>query len=322
MKFRTALYTSIPVASALTACAAENADTPVSQEALVTNGGWSLNPARDLNAFFECLEEREMTLVSAHRGGAAPGYPENSIEAIRHTLSQAPALVEIDVATSSDGVLYLMHDDALDRTTTGTGEAKDRPWSYVSGLNLVDEMGHETEFKPPRLSDVLKELDDRTIVQIDFKRSTRYEDVINEVNRQGAEDRVVYIAYSLAAAEKLHRLAPQSMISLNISSQSELNSAVAAGVPDDRLLGFTGIEEPNPRLAAQLNARDVEVIFGTLGGRNSIDEQIARAGDAERYADIAEIGVDIIATDRPVEANAALEQYGRAASAGVCGISK
>lgn len=322
MKFRTTLSALIPVASLVIACSPEGTGPKAISSEDVTDNGWSINPSGDLNSFFECLEEKEITLVSAHRGVATASYPENSLEAIRQTLSQVPALIEIDVATSADGVLYLMHDDTLDRTTTGTGKTNEQPWAYISSLNLIDDNGRKTGFKPPRLSDVLTELDDRTIVQIDFKRTTRYEDVISEVNNQDADDRVIYIAYSLAAAEKLHRLAPQSMISLNIASQSELNSAVAAGVPDDRLLGFTGIDEPNPRLTSQLNARDVEVIFGTLGGRNSIDEQIRQSGDSDRYLDIAKIGVDVIATDRPVEAFAALAKGGRAASAGICGISK
>jgi len=112
------------------------------------------------------------------------------------------------------------------------------------------------------------------------------------------------------------------MISLSINSQSELNRAVAAGIPADRLLGFTGIENPRPRLFNVLNDRDVEVIFGTLGGRNAIDKAIARSGDDARYGDIAHQGVDILATDRPIEAHKALVEAGVAPTPGVCGLNK
>ncbi|VAW02017.1 Glycerophosphoryl diester phosphodiesterase, partial [hydrothermal vent metagenome] len=109
--------------------------------------------------------------------------------------------------------------------------------------------------------------------------------------------------------------------SLGINSQSELNGAVAAGIPANRLMGFTGTEAPRPRLFSTLNARNVEVIFGTLGGGGSIDKAIARSGDAARYADIAAAGVDIIATDRPKQAHGALAKAGRAAKNSACGIS-
>ncbi len=159
-------------------------------------------------------------------------------------------------------------------------------------------------------------------MQIDFKRSTKYEDVVAAVNRADVGDRVIYISYSMASARKLHALDPDAMISLALDSQSELNRAVASGVPTERIIGFTGVQEPRPRLFNILNDQDVEVIFGTLGRRNSIDLAIAASGDEARYAEIAAQGVDVIATDRPIEAFAALEAAEAAPEAGECGIDR
>lgn len=303
----------------LAACTADQG----SPEALgPAAAGWRIAPEGDLNSFFECLEDREIALVSAHRGGPRPGLPENAAETIAATLAAAPALVEVDVATSADGVLFLHHDDTLDRTTTGEGPVAEKTWAEISRLRLKDDTGAVTPYAPARFADALALTKDRTVLQVDFKRSTRYEDVIAEINRQGAEDRVILIAYTMAQATRLHRLAPSMMISLSLSAQSDLNRAVAAGVPADRLLGFTGIEDPKPRLFSILNAEDVEVIFGTLGGRDSIDRQIADSGDENFYASIAGMGADILATDRPVAAQAALDAAGRGAEAGQCGISR
>ena len=285
-----------------------------------TAPGWTIAPAGDLNAFFDCLDEKGLTLVSAHRGGPSPGLPENALETMQATLADVPALMEVDVAQSTDGILFLMHDDRLERTTTGEGEAAAARWSDIAALRLEDETGRVTDFAPPLFADALAWAKGRTILQIDFKRSARYEDVIDEIARQNAEDRVILIAYSMASARKLHRLAPDAMISLAVSSQSELNRAVASGLPEDRLMGFTGTDAPRPRLFHLLDRRAVEVIFGTLGGRDSIDRAIAEAGDEDLYGDIAAAGVDIIATDRPRAAHRALLAAGRAPAAGVCGI--
>jgi len=282
--------------------------------------GWRLAPEDDLNSFFECLEDKGAALVSAHRGGPRPGLPENAIETFAATLAGAPALIEADVATSSDGVLFLLHDDTLDRTTTGDGLASETPWSVIRSLKLRDPDGAATPYSPPAFADALAFLKDRTILQVDFKNSTRYEDVIAEVKRQGAEDRVILIAYTMAQAERLHRLAPGMMISLSVSTQSDLNRALAAGVPAERIIGFTGVDDPKPRLFSILNNQDVEVIFGTLGGAQSIDRQIAASGDESFYATLVGMGADIIATDRPLEAQAALDAAGRGVSAGVCGV--
>lgn len=284
--------------------------------------GWTIAPEGDLNAFFDCLEAQGAALVSAHRGGPYPGHPENALQTMAALLQEIPAIMEIDLAASADGVLYLMHDDTLERTTTGEGEADALSWAELASLRLEDDAGNETPFAPTRFDDALRWADGRTILQLDFKSTARYEDAAAEIKRQQAEDRVILITYSLGAAGKLRRLLPDAMISLSLGSQSELNGAVAAGVPADRLIAFTGTEAPNPRLYSILDNQDVEAIFGTLGGHNSIDAEIARAGTEERYAEIARLGVDIIATDRPKEAHAALEAAGRAAGAGVCGIEK
>ncbi len=289
--------------------------------AAIPSGGWTVAPKGGLNAFFECLEAEGATLLSAHRGGPYPGYPENAVETMAAILREVPTLMEIDVAASSDGILYLMHDETLDRTTTGTGAVNALSWADIAKLRLIDEVGRKTAFATPRFSDALRWAKGRTILQIDFKPSARYEDVIDEINHQDAEDSVILIAYTLASARKLHRLAPHMMISLGINSQSELNGAVAAGIPANRLMGFTGTEAPRPRLFSTLNARNVEVIFGTLGGSESIDREIAHSGDAARYAKIAAAGVDIIATDRPKQAHDALAKAGRAAKNGACGVS-
>ncbi|WP_411819273.1 glycerophosphodiester phosphodiesterase family protein [Hyphococcus formosus] len=307
---------------ALVACSDSVTDTDTQTPRLNSSMGWRIDAGNDLNAFFECLENEGVTLVSAHRGGPTPGFPENALETMAEVMTKIPAVMEIDVATSSDGVLYLMHDDTLERTTNGEGETNALSWAELKKLKLEDNDGRITNFAPTRFADALAWAKGRTIIQVDFKRTTKYEDVAKEIIAQNAENRVILIAYSRASARKLHSLMPNAMISLSLNSQSDLNRAVATGIPDDRILGFTGIEDPRPRLFSILNSRDVEVIFGTLGGRDSIDRAIAADGDEDRYAEIAAQGVDIIATDRPYAAHIALDDAGRAPSDGQCGIQK
>ena len=304
---------------ALSACAAGEAGAPKTPAA---KAAWRTAPEGDLNSFFECVKGEGAALVSAHRGGPDDGFPENALETFAATLAAAPALIETDVATSSDGVLFLLHDDTLDRTTTGAGAANETPWAAIRSLKLKDPNGAPTPYSPPAFADALAFLKDRAVLQVDFKRSTRYEDVIDEIIRQGAEDRVILIAYTLGQAERLHRLAPGMMISLNVGAQTDLTRAVASGIPATRLLGFTGVEEPKPRLFSILDSQDVEVIFGTLGGRDSIDAELEASGGDAFYADLAAMGADIIATDRPRAAQAALEAEGRGVKAGICGVSK
>ena len=70
----------------------------------------------------------------AHRG-AGKLAPENTLAAFRVGASHGYRMFECDVKLSADGVPFLMHDDKLDRTTTGTGLGGARPWSELSQLD-------------------------------------------------------------------------------------------------------------------------------------------------------------------------------------------
>src|SRR5690606_439604 len=51
----------------------------------------------DLYRFLTYAETR-IPLVSAHRGGPAPGYPENAIETFQRVADKMPAIIECDIA--------------------------------------------------------------------------------------------------------------------------------------------------------------------------------------------------------------------------------
>ena len=70
----------------------------------------------------------------AHRG-AGKLAPENTLAAFRLGASHGYRMYECDAKLSADGVVFLLHDATLERTTTGTGVAGERPWSDLSQLD-------------------------------------------------------------------------------------------------------------------------------------------------------------------------------------------
>jgi glycerophosphoryl diester phosphodiesterase len=262
-----------------------------------------------LEAYLDCLSAERVTLVAAHRGGPAAGFPENAIATFAHTLSRAPALIEVDIAATADGVLVLMHDDRLERTTTCEGEIADRTRAELGACRLEDPDGRATDHAIPTLDDVLAWAEDRTVLELDIKSSVRYEDVVDAVRRANAEERVLVITYGVDGAARLARIAPELVISAGISSLDDLAEHERRGVPLERIAAWTGTSAPDAALNAALDARDVPVLFGTLGDpARSVDGEIARSGDEGRYRDIAAMNVDLIATDRPIEAYEALRE--------------
>lgn len=70
----------------------------------------------------------------AHRG-AGKLAPENTLAAFRLGASFGFRAFECDVKLSEDDVPFLLHDAALERTTSGAGAAAARPWTELSRLD-------------------------------------------------------------------------------------------------------------------------------------------------------------------------------------------
>lgn len=70
----------------------------------------------------------------AHRG-AGKLAPENTLAAFRLGASHGYRMFECDAKLSADGVVFLMHDAALDRTTSGHGTGGAQPWSALAQLD-------------------------------------------------------------------------------------------------------------------------------------------------------------------------------------------
>ncbi len=70
----------------------------------------------------------------AHRG-AGKLAPENTLAAFKLGAQHGYRMFECDVKLSRDDVPFLLHDDALDRTTNGDGLAGDKTWQDLQQLD-------------------------------------------------------------------------------------------------------------------------------------------------------------------------------------------
>lgn len=94
--------------------------------------------------------------IIAHRG-AGSDAPENTLAAIRSAHEQGAKWIEVDIKISYDGVPFLMHDDTLERTTTGEGLVADKTWEQISHLDAGVKFGGPFKGEPiPSLADVIK----------------------------------------------------------------------------------------------------------------------------------------------------------------------
>lgn len=70
----------------------------------------------------------------AHRGGALEA-PENTLEAFAAGLAAGCDRLELDVHATSDGEVVVLHDEAVDRTTNGSGLVREKSLAEVRELD-------------------------------------------------------------------------------------------------------------------------------------------------------------------------------------------
>ena len=183
--------------------------------------GCSAPPAADarvpLPEVMDQVREAGGVFVAAHRGGPAPGHPENALETLQRGYGRGIRMFEVDVAESQDGVLYLMHDRSLRRTAGHDGAVADTDWEVVRGLDLRDAYGAATGFHPPRLEDVLDWAVRRgALLELDRKDTTSFRNIVERVRAAGAEGNVLLITYGDDEAAEVARLAPDLMMTASV----------------------------------------------------------------------------------------------------------
>ncbi len=244
-------------------------------------------------------------IISVHRGGKSiAGYPENCLETLQYVNSKIPAIYEIDVAKTKDDVLVLMHDDNLERTTTGQGKLNSYTYSELSNLNLVDDFGAATVFRIPKFKDVLIWAKENGVVlTIDIKRSVNVKDVIDVIREVKAEPISIIITYDLKQAQRAYKLAPDLLLSVTARNEKELDWLIHSNIPAENMLAFTGTRQSNPGLYEKIHSYGIKCILGTLG---NLDRQ-AKARGNHLYNDWVSKGIDVVATDRPFAVAEALK---------------
>ena len=112
---------------------------------------------------------RHPYVVIAHRGDHNHA-PENTLTAFENAIKAGADYVEIDLRTSKDSQLMIMHDATVNRMTSGKGNVSDLNWSELEKLQVADSKHPEwAKEKIPLFSDVLALCKGRIHIYLDFK---------------------------------------------------------------------------------------------------------------------------------------------------------
>ena len=137
-------------------------------------------------------------LLIAHRGGAGLA-PENTLEAFRSAVEEWGAdMLEMDVRSTRDGVVVVIHDETVDRTTDGSGRVRDFTFQELqeldAGFRFRDPRGRPTfqgnGVRVPRFEDVLEAFP-TVRINVETKDEFSAPGLVEIILRHGAQDRVL-----------------------------------------------------------------------------------------------------------------------------------
>ncbi|WP_266367258.1 glycerophosphodiester phosphodiesterase family protein [Tellurirhabdus rosea] len=260
-----------------------------------------------IQSFFSRKANPNKPLLLAHRGGPDPDETENSLQTFTQTYRQLPeAILEMDVRMTADSVLTLLHDDELERTTTGTGSLKAKTWKELSQLPLRTLAGKPTRQKMPLFEAVLRWNANRAVLALDVKPGVDLTRVLRMVERHRALNSVFVICYTVDDARKLRQQYPALWLALGFTTTADLEKLRQAGFPLKNLIALAPRQLQPGEFYEAFRRAGIPVSVGTYGAGNP-DEQPMTTAEA-LYRQYARQGADILTTDRPLAVAALFEE--------------
>ena len=133
---------------------------------------------------------RVRPLIAAHRGVSGANIPCNTVPAFGIALRQRADIVEIDVARSRDGKLYVFHPGMEKPHLRSDRAIADMDSSEVERLRYVNQDDVPTDCPVNTLDEVLSFLKDKCFINVD-KFWTHTAEIAECIRRNGVEKQVI-----------------------------------------------------------------------------------------------------------------------------------
>jgi len=236
--------------------------------------------------FCNALTAADRIAVIAHRGEHL-AHPENTLPAFQAAIDAGADYFELDVRTTADGRLVLMHDRTVDRTTNGAGAVREMTFDQFRALDAgVKFSPRFAGTKVPLFEEALAlahgkigvYVDSKDIAPVDLVAALTKADMLHAV--------VIYGGAGFL--KKVQALSPSLKVMPEAGSADTLEKLMAELKP--RVVAFDAGDFTGDTIAAAKRA-GVAIYVDRLGS----------ADNAAAWQDAMDRGATGIQTDRPAE---------------------
>lgn len=153
-----------------------------------------------------------MIINFAHRG-ASMYYPENTMVAFEKAMEMGCTGIETDVQMTKDGVLVLIHDEYLDRTTNGIGLVKNYTYNELRKLDAGSFKDRAfSKCKIPSIEELIECTKNKNIkINFEIKNSIIFyknieEKLLFHIMKENIEDKVILSSFNHDSMNKCKKL--------------------------------------------------------------------------------------------------------------------
>ena len=239
------------------------------------------------------MTELHQPLIYAHRGASAFA-PENTVPAFILAAEQGADGIEFDVKVTKDGKVIVLHDQTLDRTTTGTGNFKNFGFDELRKLDAGIKF-HE-KFKGvriPTLEEVFEAVGGKLGINIELTNyATPNDDLIEKIanilRQSNDHSNIMFSSFNWGNLKKARTLCPDipcGLLALGSIAGWTSRSFLARNVPHEAIHPY--FTDVNEGYVGKIHRQDKKMNVWT------VDDPI-------EMIRLRDLGVDMIMTDDPL----------------------
>jgi glycerophosphoryl diester phosphodiesterase len=245
-------------------------------------------------AFLERLNIKRTIKITAHRGSKVRA-PENTLSALQVAIAEGADYAEIDVMTTADGVVVLLHDADLRRVASVSRRLRDMNYDELKDIDVGSWFAPEfSSERIPTLQQIIDAARGRIKLNIELKYTwsdpALAEKVGNIIQRNGFASDCVVSSLNFPALTEIKRAFPELTTGFIVLQ--------AVGNLSRMEADFLSISaaRATPRLVRDAHRRGREVHVWTVN-------------DLSNALSMIEMGVDNIITDEPLDIRSLLEEW-------------
>ena len=242
------------------------------------------------------LREDHHFIVCAHRGDHTLA-PENSLDAYERAAADDADFGETDLRMTKDGVIVLMHDDTVDRTTDGHGKVKDMTLAEIRALHFKHPI--RPEEKVPTFEELLETVKGKLNIYMDIK-AVHAKDVLPLLIKHGMMKNVIAYVYTPSQRDEWRKDAPTIPVISDLFTMKSPEQIEKDWKPHPFAITDGGYDGYNIEFVKKWHSLGVAVVPDI----QSKDE------GPEQWKPMLDMGVDGLQTDHPGDMVSLLKSIG------------